>query len=626
MRRGVAALVALLAIIVPKQASADSPIQTIAAKTPAPVAGSKATFQLGLTSVDGTTWDPQTYTISISALDSTNKAVATTGPVNGDVPIVPGQTAFVFIDLQLPSNVSGQLTVVATVTHNGKTDTSSPIAIGVSTAGPAAPGKPAPVTGKMTSTTQFKLPVGQDNTLDLTAKTGISSVTGHYEISTTPGAQPLLNIQTPGTLSQFGAFAPSFDPLSFSGVTGNGGSFMRSWSSLHSLQFSYISAGDTTLNPFQIMAVGYTLPIGKGGLTITAGFEHTSGQLPTSPQAAATPSPSPSPGQVANPFATPTPLPLQAASGQPFFMASGRFASASYQLKSDTGVSYGFRYSLINYFDSISGGERTDRAFETDESVTFHKILWTFDYTRAGAFYPNLTAPGVTPDRESASLSAAFKLGLINTNLSVNGYRDGLGGSVTGTPTHYLTEALAMSTTVWHGDQVGLNVSNGILHQNGDPLALMQGNDSTALTYAMQRGQLSYQFGYTSANQRDDQGNLTHTIQESVTVSRNVSSGFSVSVGVNGTNVGATAASGTSWSLSENGSITYTAGMVSLSAAIARSYSLPYVGDEAIPGIVITYGFKLQPPKWPFGFSGGVTQNTGPATFSTGTFGLVQTF
>jgi len=624
MRRLLALAVAL-AVLVPFPAAADSAIQTIAAKVPNPVAGTTETLQIGLTSVDGTTWDAGSYTIALTATDTSGKTIATSAPAAGEVAVAPGQTAFVFADVALPADFSGALSVTVTVVHNGATFVSQPISIGVSTAAAAAVGPPktAPISGKISSTTGLKPPLGSDNTVNITDKEGDLSFTASDEYSTTPGAQPLLQVQGPATMTQFGTFSPGYDPNVLSGVNGQGASWLRTWGSTRQLQATYIAAGQATTNPFEITAVSYMVPVhGNATLTFTGGYEHTSGLIPApgTVLAVATPVPggSPVPGQ--------TPAPVLSASGQPFFMQNGTFGGVTFQDKSQTGITYALHYAVIAYYDALSNLNRNAAALAATLGFTFAKIDWTLNYVRAGTYYPNLTAPGVTPDKESTSLTGSFKLGAIAGNLSLNGYRNDIDAVIPEANTHFWTEALAMSTTLKRGDQLALNVSNGTLHQTGDPTALMQGNDSTSLTYAIPRGKYSYQFSYSTANQRDDAGNLTHTIQEGITVGRNASPGLSATAGVTFNEIGAASAQAGSFSTSANGSLTYTVGTLSFSTAYTRSLTLPNAGDATLPGVTITYGIQDQPKRFPFGFSAGMTRNIGPQSYTAGTFGLVRSF
>ncbi len=448
--------------------------------------------------------------------------------------------------------------------------------------------------------------------MNVTAKEGDRSYIASDEYSTSPGQQPLLQMQTAGSMTQLGTFSPSYDSNVLSGVNGQGASILRSWGSAHQLQATYIAAGQATTNPFEITAASYTMPIhgSTTSFTITGGVEHTSGLLPLQTLIV--------PGAAS--------APTQSATGQPFFMRSGEFIGFAYQVKSDTGITYGLHYSIIDYDDSLAGFNRAAAAFAATLGFTFAKVNWTATFARAGAYYPNLTAPGVTSDRESESLTGAFTLGKITGNASITGYRNDVDLVLNEANTHFWTEALALSTTLKHGEQLALNLTNGTMHTTGDPTAIMQGTDATALTYTIPRGKYSYAFNYSSANQRDDQGNLTHTVQEGVTVGRNASPGLSATLGVTFNEIGAAMAQSGSFSTSANGSITYVVGALSLSGAVSRSLTLPNIGEATLPGMVITYGIQDQPLHFPFGFSAALTRNLGATSYTTGTFGLVRSF
>jgi hypothetical protein len=608
VKRSALVAASLIALLVPRIAEADSPIQTIVAKVPAPVAGTTETLQIGLTSVDGSTWDPQSYTTALVATDANGRQVATSDAAPGTTAIAPGQTAFVFADIALPANVTGALTITATIAHNGATFTSQPVSIGVSSnTAPPGPPKPSPFSGKISSTEALKPPLGSDNTANLTYKDGNRSYTASDEYSTTPGAQPLLQIQGPATMTQVGTFSPAFDPEVFGGVNGQGASWMRNWGSTRELQATYVAAGQATTNPFEVTAASYMMPLrAHSTLTFTGAVEHTSGLIPAATISV--------PGQSGG------------NSGQPFFMESGEVAGLTLQEQSQTGITYSAHYAVADYFDALALMDRTASAFASQASFTWAKINWTVNYARAGTYFPTLTAPGVTPDKELESLSGAFSLGAIKGTLGINGYRTDIDAVIPEDDSHFWTETLALSTTLKRGDQVALNLTNGTLHEIGDPTALMQGNDAQALTWSIPRGKYSYQLSYSSAEQRDDEGNLTHTVQEGITVGRNASPGLSATLGINFNEIGASMAQAGSFSTSANGSLTYVQGTLSLSAAYTRTLTLPNFGDATLPGQTITYGIQDQPKHLPFGFSAGMTRNIGLASYTVGTFGLVRTF
>ncbi len=138
MRRRLSFTLAIAAVIAARlPASAASAIQTITAKVPAPVAGTTETLQIGLTPVDGATWDAKSYTVAIVATDGSGKQIAASDPAPGETPVVAGQTTFVFADLALPPDASGALSLTVTVVHGSATYVSDPISIGVSSAGGA---------------------------------------------------------------------------------------------------------------------------------------------------------------------------------------------------------------------------------------------------------------------------------------------------------------------------------------------------------------------------------------------------------------------------------------------------------------------------------------------------------
>ncbi|MBV9440770.1 MAG: hypothetical protein JOZ24_12340 [Candidatus Eremiobacteraeota bacterium] len=590
-RRALAALAASGVLLDPVGARAADPVVTaFVAKTAEIAAGATATFQVGVTDTDAAPWTAASVTVVVDLLGADGSVVAS---ANAAAPedVLPNHTTFAFVDLAIPAQLSGTYTARATVRHDtAVVGTSDPLAVALGTlvAQPSTPNATAPYSGQFASNDVLGAQTAQSGTLSFTGKYGgDKSFTTSFGLSTTPGQQkPLVTLQTQGSVTQVGTFAPAFDPLVFTGVTGSGLSFKRAWGENHWLSLATISGAQATPNPFTMDAIAYAIPFLGGSLGFTLGDERVQGDIPA---------------------------------GVPFFMRFGTLAGLVYVRPADSrGRSFGFRYGLINYFDEISGVQRTDRAFEATLGFAIRRSSWTLDFVRAGPYFPNLSAPGVTPDRESESLQGTIPVGALSFTLGISGYRDALAGSPAQQNTHFYTENVGISAPLRNGDSISLNLTNAIQHRYAIE-SLASGNDNTALTYTAKRGATTYAFSIGSANQRDSTGNLQHTIQDGVTVTRQFGQFFQLSAGANFTGNHASSPNSTSLLQAFTTTASYTRGAFTISSSVNRSNTIPYLGIMGPPNTAINYGLTLKPRGSPASISATVTQNhsAGPSS-STG--------
>jgi hypothetical protein len=574
--------------------AAGSPVAAFVAKNAAVDAGAKATFELGVTSTDATTWPRSTVVlvVDIFAPDGTN--VASSGAVSPPADVAPGKSTFAFIDVPLPAQLSGAYTARATVVHAGAVaGEGDPVAIAVATLVAAAPppGGGSAYSGQFTSNDTFAARSAQAGTFALTGKYGADrSFQANFGLSSTPGQQqPVFTVQTTGSITQIGTFSPSLDPLVFAGATGSGAGFKRVWPGSRILSVASISGAHATANPYSMDAVSYAFPVGPGIFTVTYGDERVEGDVPY---------------------------------GLPFFLRSGTLTGFTYQHPSDAHrFSYGLRYGLVNYEDAVAGVRRTDRALEAQLGFAIRKSSWTLDVARTGPYFPNLAAPGVTPDRESESLQGSIPVGVVALNVGITGYRDALPGSPSEQKTHFYTENVGLSVPLRNGDALALTVSNATQHREAID-ALASGNDNSSLSYTARRGSTSYAFTLGSANQRDSTGNLQHTVLDGLTVTRAFGPYFSLATGVNFTGNHASAMSGTSVLQAFAASATYTRGDFSLSSALNRSNVLPYLGIAPVPTTALNYGLSYRPAKSHTSLSATITQNSGAFASSNGSLNL----
>lgn len=591
----VAALLAATAL--PPAARAADPVATaFLAKTQSVPAGGTATFQVGVTSTDGTAWPAASVSVSVALLAADGTVIATSAPVNAPADVAPGETTFAFVDVALPQQAAGAVTARATISHAGTVAGSSdPLAIAVGTIAATAPAVNTPYSGQLADNNVFASRTAQSGTLSFNGTYGGGrSFQTNMGLSSTPGGQkPVVSVQTSGTITQAGTFAPSFDPLVMAGVTGEGVAFKRVWGA-NAVQVASISGAHATANPFTIDAVSFAHQL-AGGWTIasTFGDERVDGDAPD---------------------------------GIPFFLRTGTLAGLTFMRPADAhGTSYALRFGAVDYEDEIAGRRRSDSAIEANIGFTIRKSAWTFDLTQAGPHFPNLSAPGVTPDRESESLQGTIPIGAVSLSAGVNGYRDALPGSPSAQKTHFFTESLGASTALRNGDTIALNLSNAVQHEQAQQ-SLFSGNDNTALTYTMKRGQTTYAFTLGSANQRDSLDNLQHTVQDGVTVTRMFGPSFTLSTGLSLTGNHATAMSGTSLLQALVSTATWTRGDITVSGSMNRARTIPYLGTAATPLTSLNYGVAFRPARSRTSLNATITQNYGAVSSSTSSLNLARQF
>jgi hypothetical protein len=660
-RRFAGAALAALVALLPVVAFADSSIQQLVAKTLTPRPGEPATFEIGITSSDTTIWDPASYTVQLVATDPSGAPVVSTDPVPGEDPAIPGQTTIVFLTLTIPASYTGPVNVIARLKHRNSVDESIPIGIvvgGTAVAAappvvPAPPGQPpapgatpvpgataipgqpgipgqppeqappgpeaspaaapaaspqvaqsAPAasppakkfTGTLASNETYATQGTQSGTLNLSGSLGPNdSFTTTAGLATTPGGnKPLVGIQTQYALTQVGTFSPSFDKDVFAGPSGTGVSIKRTWGDVHSLQFALISGNHATTNPYEMEGLSYDFPVLNNPFEVTGGFETVDG--PTQQGA--------------------------------FFLRSGRFLGLGWDAKAPhSSLTYSIHYGMVDYLDDLTNTERADRVFDLALGFMLRKAQFSFGYVRAGPYYADASAPGVTPDKESETASVTVPVGVFQTTLSASGYRDDLPGSTLQQQTHFWTESAGITYPFKNGDSLALQSSNGVQHQTGDPIAPFSGNDNTSLAYTTKRGPYAIQYTLTSTNQRDNGGHLMHVISDALNVSRAPFAGVTLTTGFNLTHNEANVEQSTGLNSSATASVSYTKGALTFSTQVNHALAHPFVGLSTPPMTTYNYGLTMKPASSPYSVSATVTQNVGgSANSSNGALSVNRAF
>jgi hypothetical protein len=605
-RRPAAALLiaAVVASLVPLAARADDgAIGGVAFDKASPQAGDVLTVQIAVAPKDGV-WQGGSYSAHVALRTQDGAVIAESADVAGTSPTAAGQIVSVFVPVTIPTTASGPLAVRVTITHSGAVvgdQATSSIVVGAVQQGqvqpPTAPGgapaaQPPPekqkiFTADINTTSNYAATQAQQGSFTLGAKfSGDRSASTTFGLSDQPGAaKPLVGYQTKNTLTQVGTYSPSFDNSVLSGPSGTGITLKRPFVN-DTLQIAFLSGAHATANPYTILALNDSHAVTGGTLTFTVG----------------------------NVYVTGDPV-----SGAAFFMREGTFAGLQFA-KTPNAANFGYtlRYGVIDYLDTVIGHRRTDRIVEATSTATLLKVGLTLDVIRAGPYFPNLTAPGITPDNEAVTLGATVPVGKFNLTGSINEYRQGLNGSPLTQNTHFWTESVGIDTTLRNGDSVGVKVSNAIQHQDGSQIAY-SGNDNTGVTYNAKRGLYAFSFTVGSANQRSSAGALTHTIQDGVTVTRTVGEGLSANAGFSTTNALANTASSVNFLDAISSGLSWTRGPITLSSSINKSLSRPGAGIAAPASLALNYGLAVKPMAHvPYTVSVTAAQARGASASTTG--------
>ncbi|GAC1405324.1 MAG: hypothetical protein NVSMB64_10020 [Candidatus Velthaea sp.] len=588
---------ALVLITAPLSAGAAGDVVTaMIAKSASVGAGEDASFEIGLTSNDGALWPAASVVVAVDVLAADGSTIAS-GRVQSVEDVAPNRTTFAFVNVKLPALATGVYEARGVVLHGGGLAGISDligIAVGTLVAQPAAPAQSAGLRGQLASNEIFGAHGTQSGSFALTGKYGGDrNFQADLGISTAPGAQrPVATIQTLGSVTQIGTFAPSFDPLVFSGASGTGINFKRVWRNGRSISLANVSGAHATANPFTLDALSYSVPGRAGSIAFTIGDERIEG-----------------------------PVPFGAAT----FMRSGTLAGVVFDHPADArGMSFALRYGVVNYLDEVAGVRRTDRALEGLLGFKIARSAWTLDLVRAGPYFPNLSAPGVTPDRETDSLQGTIPVGNVVLTLGVNAARDALPGSQSTQQTHSLSENIGLAIPLRNRDALSFNLSNATQHRNALE-SLAGANDSTSISYSARRGSTDYVFAIASSNQRDNFGNLQHTTQDSITVGRSFGA-LRIGTGANFTGNYAADAGRTALLQAFNGSATWTRGSFNLTTQLNRSTSLPFLGQAPVPQTSLNYGLSFKPFKTGPSLSASMTQNHSTVSSSTGSLNLSRQF
>lgn len=650
LRRLIAIALACLPVCIPSVVFAESAIQELVSKTLTPQPGAPTTFEVGVTSSDTTIWPAGSYTVQLIASDPAGNTITSSDPVPGDEPATPGQTSVLFITLTIPNAFAGPVNVQARLTHGSTVDVSAPIAIVVGAtpvaagaplaapppgtpptvpipvvgtspgpvaspgAAPAAPespptetappAPPAPppgpppakkITGTIGNNETFGATGTQAGTLNLSGSLPDgASYTATSGLATTPGGnKTLVAVQTQCVLTQIGTFSPTFDRDVFAGPTGAGVDIKRIWGATHLLQLAVLAGDAATTNPYEMAALSYSFPAFGNPFEVTGGVEQQDG-----------------PAQPGN-----------------FFLREGRFGGFGWDLHAPhSSLTYGIHFGDVDYLDSLTNTVRTGDVVDLSLGFVAGATRFSFGYVRATPYYANLSASGVTPDKETETAAVTLPLGPLQANFSFNGYRDDLPGSPLLQETHFYTEMASLLYPFKNGDSVAFQASNGIQHQTGDPVAPFSGNDSESLAYTTKRGAYSFQYTLTSTNQRDNSGQFLHVVSDALNVSRTPFGGVTLSTGFNLTNNEANVDESTSISSSVTGSVSYVRGPYTLSTQLNHSFSHPYIGLSSPATTSYNYGLSYRAGNSPYSLTGTVTENIGMINSSSGALSLSRQF
>ncbi|MBC5809649.1 MAG: hypothetical protein GIW95_02145 [Candidatus Eremiobacteraeota bacterium] len=594
-------------------AGARGTIAQVGIPNRAPAAGQRIEFQVAVTAPDAAGLKAGAYGVQVEVRTADGAQIAATEPVVGTSDVTPDRGVVLVPSLELPNGLNGNFTVTAILLEGGaateRSDPQSLVIGGIATAPAAAPAPNSPAAtgfaldGSFTSNHDIAGGrVGQNGLLSLDGKldqnTSFSASGG---ITTAGGGnKPLISVRTKQSQTQFGTFAPSFDPSVFDGPSGLALSYRAAPDDRSALQFAYLSGARGSLNPYNAFAVNETLPIGKvTKFGITTGAFNVSGD-----PASLTGEPQPNAGTFLG-------------------LSVGREQGASR-------FGYGLRYGLQWYRDKL-GRSFAENAIAATANLLTGKASWAFDFHRGSAFFTNLLAPGVTPDRQNAHVALNVPFGVVTTSFSVSADADDL-NSTKAQRNRAVTESFSLTAPLKNGDSLTYSLNGSTAHIGADPLVsatatnTASAGDSQNIGYNARRG--LYTFGYTLGytNQHDNQSNTTHSTQNGISVSRAVTTGLNVTANVNlNTNVSGNSAS-TSSGLSGTLGLGYALGPLNLTGSFGTSRTRPFLGLRPEDAATMNLGLKFLQSK-NFSVQAGFTQTAGAgSTTQTGTINATQRF
>jgi hypothetical protein len=560
--------------------------------------GDSVTFEVGVTSNDGTTWAAATVAVTIDVLAPGGAVAQTSDPVAPGDDVVPNRTTALFVTVRLPATLAGTYQARASVRHAGNvvdTSDSLPIVIGALVAQSTSAAAPAPgastapfaLSATLGGTDNVASSASQEGDLDVHAKLGPNdSLETKGGAATTAGiTPPLLTFTTLGSTTQFGTTSIAFDDGVLSGPSGAGVLLKRTWGTTHSLQLGFLSGGDGTPNPYDIYGLQYNMPINTGILSLTSGYVNQSGPVAT---------------------------------GNPDFLVRGDVFGITYRHPANAaGFSYQARYGLINYFDGIAGVWRDDRAMDFQTGFRFVRWDWVLDYNRAGPYYPSLTASGVSPDREDESLTGSHSYGPLKISIKLDDNRTALNGSPSVQTGHVLNETLGLGYQFHSKDSLEFDVSNAINHVlSNAPVASL--NDNLALTYSGTRGKTGFQLSIGSATSQDNSGTTLHTITDAAQLTQTISGGFTLAATYTDTNSLGNQSSSTSIGQQLGFTANYNFSVFTISSGYNWSLTKPFTGVATAAATGLNLGIGFKPKFTPTTIQATVTRSSGPATSTVG--------
>jgi hypothetical protein len=521
-------------------------------------------------------WTATSYAVVIELQDEAGERVALPRSVAGETGAAAGQTVFVAVRFDAPLQGSGVISVRVRLEHDGKIvaeDDRTAFALGAVAANAGAAGtSPAAqrLTGSIGTTSKFQ--ARSSRTFAFSATQQLSADRSVF-VDTTQSSlagygSSLVRFEAPGQRVEVGSFDADSDPLVLKGSSGIGASFVQTLPNNRSVRALYFQGDPTRENPYNAAALSYSTPVGADVLSITAGKVHAAGAL--------------------DPFAT-------------VFLRDGVFAAAGLTLDKSAGLSYEARYGVISYRDEAAQADRTDRMVLFGVRFPTGAINWTADYVRAGTFYPDLTVPLVTPDREQIRTAFRVPIGKLALTGAAEGLRDGLDADFSTNKNIRWREDVALAYPLGTSSGLQLRVVNSIGHTDGVS-AGFSGVDDSRFGYFIRRGSYAATVDIGSVNTRSSAGTTLHSIRNSFTLAREVSDGFGFSTGFTVNNRQSGDANLTEIEGSGSSGISYTHSIFSFTASAERALTRPFFGVAGVPTTSLDYSLRVRPlPAFPFG-------------------------
>lgn len=575
----------------PRPVSSAASILTVYVATKNPASGAPIAVQAGITTDEPAGWAAKEYSLALRLRSPDGSPAAESAPAPGSQAVQSGQVTTELLRWILPPNLSGYYKLEVILIRNGATvATSSPWTIVIAKQTAAVQ---TCVHGATKSTANFgSLP--SETTLfflnGCIVKPGSSySLTGGFA-SAPGGARPVIELDTPQARLIGGAVTPQFDPLSLSGVNGNGALFQQNRGSERSLQLTWLRQQGTPTGP-SFAALQYSIHTANVAMRFGGGHSRALAE--------------PDYGGLST-------------------WGDGNFANFGFEWQPPPHRhTFGVRYGLVSYMDADGVTPRIDRALEAYANLSIGSTQWSLDELRTGPFYLAPGAPAVMPDRDAQTISGSFNIGAVAATVSAEGYHDDLPGANLSLRTNSWDENATFSLPV-HDDVATLTFMGSSQQQSGDFASSFTTSGMMA-NYLLRRGPQSIQFTYgiTGSDAGSDQQQTQ--VQGGIQISRAIAQGLSVTLGTAISGVRASSMDSASFNHTNFLTLSFSRDPWTFFSAISNSATQPGTGIAPPQTLSLNEGIELKLPGH-LSLKLSMTKLNGPAPSSIGNLALGTQF